>query len=185
MVMPHVPSSILLLSLLLLSFLAPAFSFILFLPRWSWAVLMEGLMLIRASVAARVRCFVVLRTGLLLPLLCISPFWEMEVLLVAYLQGWWCHLCFLIWPAGWRRILIVAGSILLSVHVHRTFTCRINKLCLMCCPVCKTNVEIKCMGSGGGKTPTQPNLFLYLFFSILRHIKQDKVGLHDLFIYEW
>jgi len=26
------------------------------------------------------------------------------------------------------------------------------------------------------KTPTEPNLFLYLFFFILRHIEQDKVG---------
>ena len=41
------------------------------------------------------------------------------------------------------------------------------------------------MDSTGGKTPTEPNLFLYLFFSILRHIKQDKVVLHDLLIYEW
>jgi len=40
------------------------------------------------------------------------------------------------------------------------------------------------MGSAREKTPTEPNQFLYLFFSILRHIKQDKVGLHDLFIYE-
>jgi len=40
------------------------------------------------------------------------------------------------------------------------------------------------MGSAGGKTPTEPNIFLYLFFSTLRHIKQDKVMLHDLFIYE-
>jgi len=55
----------------------------------------------------------------------------------------------------------------------------------MCCLVCKTKVGIKCMGSAGGKTQTEPNLFLYLFFSILRHIKQDKVVLHDLFIYKW
>ena len=55
----------------------------------------------------------------------------------------------------------------------------------MYCPICKTKVEIKCMGSAGGKIPTEPNLFFYLFFSILRHIKQDKVVLHDLFIYEW
>jgi len=41
------------------------------------------------------------------------------------------------------------------------------------------------MGSAGGKTPTKPNLFIYLFFFILRHIKQDKAMLHDLFIYEW
>jgi hypothetical protein len=33
------------------------------------------------------------------------------------------------------------------------------------------------MGSAGGKTPTEPKL--YLFFSNLRHIKQDKV---DIFV---
>ena len=32
-------------------------------------------------------------------------------------------------------------------------------------------VEIKCMGSVGGKTPTEPKI--YLFFSILRYIGQD------------
>jgi hypothetical protein len=34
------------------------------------------------------------------------------------------------------------------------------------------------MGSAGGQTPTKPNISLYLFFfSILRHIKQDKVNI--------
>jgi len=33
----------------------------------------------------------------------------------------------------------------------------------------KDKVEIKCMGSIGGKTPTKPKL--YLFFSNLRHIE--------------
>ena len=39
------------------------------------------------------------------------------------------------------------------------------------CPAHKDKVEIKCMGSVGGKTPIEPKL--YLFFSILRHIGQD------------
>ena len=41
------------------------------------------------------------------------------------------------------------------------------------CPAHKDKVEIKCMGSIGGKTSTKPKL--YLFFSNLRHIEQDEV----------
>ena len=41
------------------------------------------------------------------------------------------------------------------------------------CPAHKDKVEIKCMGSVGGKTLTEPKL--YLFFSNLRHIEQDEV----------
>jgi hypothetical protein len=41
------------------------------------------------------------------------------------------------------------------------------------CPTCKDKVEIKCMGSIGGKTPTEPKLFL--FFSNVGHIEQDDV----------
>jgi hypothetical protein len=37
------------------------------------------------------------------------------------------------------------------------------------CPAHKNKVEIKCMCSVGGKTPTKPKL--YLFFSNLRHIE--------------
>ena len=40
------------------------------------------------------------------------------------------------------------------------------------CPAHKDKVEIKCMGSVGGKTPIEPKL--YLFFSNLRHMEQDK-----------
>jgi hypothetical protein len=104
---------------------------------------------------------------------------EMEVLMVAPLVMMMSLLSF-VSSAGWSRALIVgSASILLSVHVHRTPTCGIlgiNKLCSKCCPVCKTKVEIKCMGSVGGKTPTEPNLFFYLFFSSLRHIEQDEIG---------
>ena len=42
----------------------------------------------------------------------------------------------------------------------------------------KDRVEIKCMGSVGGKTPTE--LELYLFFSNIRHIEQDEVDVHML-----
>ena len=55
----------------------------------------------------------------------------------------------------------------------------------MCRPVAKTKVEIKCMGSASGKTPIEPNLFLYLFFSPFLGTLNRKVVLHDLFIYEW
>ena len=47
--------------------------------------------------------------------------------------------------------------------------------------VCSTHedkVGIKCMGSGGGKTPTKPKL--YLFFSNLRHFEQDEVDVISL-----
>jgi len=40
------------------------------------------------------------------------------------------------------------------------------------CPACKDKVEIKCMGSAGGKTPIEPKL--YLLFSNLGHMEQDK-----------
>jgi hypothetical protein len=44
---------------------------------------------------------------------------------------------------------------------------------LKVCPTYKEKVEIKCMGSVGGKTPTKPKL--YLLFSNLGHMEQDKV----------
>jgi hypothetical protein len=37
------------------------------------------------------------------------------------------------------------------------------------CPTCKDKVEIKCMGSVGGKTLTEPKL--YLLFSNLGHME--------------
>ena len=41
------------------------------------------------------------------------------------------------------------------------------------CSAHKDRVEIKCMGSVGGKTPTEPKL--YSFFSSLWHVEYDKV----------
>ena len=48
-----------------------------------------------------------------------------------------------------------------------------TSLLLEVCPAHKEKVEIKCMGSVGGKTPTEPKLSL--FFSNLGHIEQDEV----------
>jgi hypothetical protein len=53
--------------------------------------------------------------------------------------------------------------------------CGIDKLLhilLEMCLACKDKVEIKYMGSVGGKTPTEPKF--YLSFSNLGHIEQDK-----------
>jgi hypothetical protein len=41
------------------------------------------------------------------------------------------------------------------------------------CSAHKDKIEIKCMGSVGGKTPTEPEI--YSFFSGLRHDKIDVV----------
>jgi hypothetical protein len=46
---------------------------------------------------------------------------------------------------------------------------------LKVCSAHKDKVEIKCMGSVGGKTPIEPKL--YPFFSNLRHIEHDKVDI--------
>jgi len=40
-------------------------------------------------------------------------------------------------------------------------------------PAHRDKAKIKCMGSVGGKTPTEPKV--YLFFSNLKHSEQDKV----------
>ena len=64
------------------------------------------------------------------------------------------------------------------------FTCRnlgnrlIPHSLLEVCPAHKDKVEINCMGSVGGKTPTESKL--YLFFSNLRHIEQDEVDVYVL-----
>jgi hypothetical protein len=87
-------------------------------------------------------------------------------------------------PAVWSQTFIVeAGSILLSVHVRgsRIFTCRIwgvDKLhiFLEVCPDHRDKVEIKCMGSVGEKTSTEPKV--YSFLSRLRHIEQDQVDFY-------
>jgi hypothetical protein len=74
---------------------------------------------------------------------------------------------------------VEAGSILLSVHVRRsiTFTCRnwgVDKLfhiLLKVCPAHGGKAEIKCMGSIGGKTPTEPKVYSSLTLGILSTIK--------------
>jgi hypothetical protein len=53
--------------------------------------------------------------------------------------------------------------------------CGIDKLLhilLEVCPACKDKVEIKYMGSVGGKTPIEPKI--YLSFFNLRYIEQDE-----------
>jgi len=45
----------------------------------------------------------------------------------------------------------------------------------MCRPACKTKAEIKCMGSAGGKTPTEPNLFIYFFSLSLGTLNKIKL----------
>ena len=49
------------------------------------------------------------------------------------------------------------------------------------CPTHKDKVEIKCMGSVGGKTPTEPKL--YLFFSLAlgtsNHVIVDVMCIHS------
>ena len=46
------------------------------------------------------------------------------------------------------------------------------------CPSHKDKVEIKCMGSVGEKTPTEPKF--YSFLSKLRHIEYDEVDVYVL-----
>jgi hypothetical protein len=74
---------------------------------------------------------------------------------------------------------VEAGSILLSVHVHRfrTFTCRIlgeltnsSDVLFKVCPAHRDKAEIKCMGSVDGKTPTEPKVYSSLTFGELSKI---------------
>jgi hypothetical protein len=74
---------------------------------------------------------------------------------------------------------VEAGSILLSVHVRRsrTFTCRIlgqlanfSAVLFKVCPAHRDKAEIKCMGSIGGKTPTEPKVYSSLTFGELSKI---------------
>ena len=50
------------------------------------------------------------------------------------------------------------------------------------CSAHKDMVEIKCMGSVGGKTPTEPKLYLLLLFSSLgtsNHVIVDVICIHS------
>ena len=52
-------------------------------------------------------------------------------------------------------------------------TDKLLHILLEVCPAYKDKVEIKCMGSVGGKTPIEPKLCS--FFSNFGHIEQDNV----------
>ena len=66
--------------------------------------------------------------------------------------------------AGSKPLLVGIGE--LTVFSHTL---------LKVCPAHKDKVEIKCMGSVGGKTPTEPK-----FYSFLRHIEYDEVDVYVL-----
>ena len=67
--------------------------------------------------------------------------------------------------AGSKPSLVEIGELTIFPHTL-----------LEVCPAHKDKVEIKCMSSVGGKTPTEPKLFL--FFSNLRHIEYDEVDVY-------
>jgi hypothetical protein len=59
-------------------------------------------------------------------------------------------------------------------HVEFWGIDKLLHILLEVCSACKEKVEIKCTCSVGGKTPTEPKL--YLLFSNLEHMEQDKVN---------
>jgi hypothetical protein len=65
----------------------------------------------------------------------------------------------------------LSGSKLSLVEIEEStnFSHTLLEVCL----AHKDKIEIKCIGSVGGKAPTESKL--YLFFSNLRHIEQDEV----------
>ena len=81
-----------------------------------------------------------------------------------------------------------AGDILVHHYCKfRTFACRIWGIdsrtpCSKVCSAHKDKVEIKCMGSVGGKTPTEPKI--YLFFLTLGTLNKMKLMLCTLFNYD-
>jgi hypothetical protein len=68
--------------------------------------------------------------------------------------------------------IIIAGSELLLVEFRGSTPPHFAR---SVCSAHKDKVEIKCMSSVGGKTPTE--LKLYLFFSNLTHIEYDSLML--------
>jgi len=68
------------------------------------------------------------------------------------------------------------GSVLSLVEIRESTV--FPHTLLEVCPAHKDKVEIKCIGSVGGKAPTEPKL--YSFFSNLRHMEQDEVGVMRL-----
>ena len=73
--------------------------------------------------------------------------------------------------------IIIAGSELSLIE----FGGSTPHTLLEVCSAHKDKVEIKCMGSIGGKTPTEPKLYLLLFFSNLgtsNHVIVDVMCIH-------
>ena len=70
-------------------------------------------------------------------------------------------------------ITVPLDMVILRTASPMFFNCRIlsgdklHHIIFEVCPAYKYKVEVNCMGSVGGKTPTEPNP--YSFFSILRH----------------
>ena len=53
------------------------------------------------------------------------------------------------------------------------------------CSAHKDKVEIKCMGSIGGKTPTEPKLYLFIFSLALgtsNHVTVDVMCIHSYYM---
>jgi hypothetical protein len=81
-------------------------------------------------------------------------------------------------------LVVETDNILLIVYVRRSriFTCRIlgeltssSNVVFKVSPAHRDKIEIKCMGSVGGKNTNRTKS---LFFSNLRHIEQDKVDVY-------
>ena len=73
--------------------------------------------------------------------------------------------------------IIIAGSELSLIE----FGDQLHHTLLKVCSAHKDKVEIKCMGSIGGKTPTKPKLYLLFFSSLgtLNHVKVDIMCIHS------
>ena len=93
-----------------------------------------------------------MRILVVVPLMVMSSFFAKPVLVLSFDFG----------LAGSEPLLVEIEE--LTVFPHTL---------LEVCPSHKDKVEIKCRGSVGGNTSTEPKF--YLFISILKHIEQDEV----------
>ena len=89
-----------------------------------------------------------MRILVVVPLMVMSPFSAKPILVLSFDFG----------LVGPELLLVEIGESTVFPHTL-----------VEVCPAHKDKVEIKCMGSVGGKTPTEPKP--YLFFSSLRHIE--------------
>ena len=103
------------------------------------------------------------RILVVVPLMVMSPLSTKPILVLSFDFG----------LAGSEPLLVKIGESTVFPHTL-----------LEVCPTHKDKVEIKCMGSVGGKTPTEPRF--YSFISNLRHIEQDEVDVYVLYsIMSW